>query len=83
MTTNRIFIRGRTSKKKNKTCTLYLLFSRCDTKEEARMASKKPGELVLEECPAHCTKEERDRFFAKMRQRVQWAKIGLSDKNEL
>ena len=40
MTTNRIFITGKTSKKKP-TCILYLLLSRCDRKEEARLASEK------------------------------------------
>ena len=40
MTTNRIFITGKTSKKTT-TCILYLLLSRCDRKEEARSASEK------------------------------------------
>ena len=82
MRTNRIFIRGRTSKKtKHVYCICY--FPDVIQKKKQGRPWKKPGEFVLEECPAHYTKWERNRFYAKMRQRVRWAKIGLSDKNEL
>ena len=82
MTTNRIFITGKTSKKNQHVyCICY--FPDVIEKKKQGWPQKKAGELDLEECPAHYTKEEKKQFFAKMRQRIRWAKIGLSDKNEL
>ena len=57
MTTNRIFITGRTSKKTHVYCICY--FPDVIEKKKQGQPQKKAGELDLEECPAHYTKEEK------------------------
>ena len=41
------------------------------------------GQVIIEKCPEGLTQAEKDRFNAKMRQRVRWAKIGASEKAEM